>query len=97
MHCKIILKSVFLCAWSYIVHYLESPQHFQGERRYGASEQVYDIHTISLITLKDTSQTGVVMHVCNPSYFRGGDRRIMSLRPAWTKLEILSQKHTQKK
>jgi hypothetical protein len=27
-----------------------------------------------------------VTHACNPSYSRGGGRRITSLRPAWAKL-----------
>jgi hypothetical protein len=34
---------------------------------------------------KSNMGLGVEAHVCNPSYSRGGDRRIMSLRPAETK------------
>jgi hypothetical protein len=30
-------------------------------------------------------KTGVVVHICSPSYLGGGDRRILLQRPAWEK------------
>jgi hypothetical protein len=30
---------------------------------------------------------GFMAHTCNPSHLAGGDKNILSLRPAWAKLE----------
>jgi hypothetical protein len=43
------------------------------------------------------AQPGVVVHPCNFSYSADGGRRMKSSRPAWAKLEILSQKRNTNK
>jgi hypothetical protein len=47
------------------------------------------IHLISKLKIL---QLGVVVHLCNPSYWGGGCRRITNLSPAQAVNEILSQK-----